>query len=60
MVGVEELSSDIGATSGGTSRMNVLKVNQQVGEELMLPNRRKRRHRLRKWRMHQKQVKPWC
>ena len=60
MVGAEGLSSAIGATSGGTNRMNVLKVNQQVEEEPMLPSRRRQRYRHRKWRMHQKPVKPWC
>ena len=48
MVGEEELSSAIGATSGGTSHMNVLKENLQVGEELMLPKQRKRKHHPRR------------
>ena len=60
MVGAEELSSAIGAKSGGTNRMNVLKVNQQVGEEHTLLNLKKQRHNHRKWRMHQKLVRPWC
>ena len=60
MVGAEELSSARGATSGGTNRMNVLKANQQVEEALMSLNRRKQKHLHRKWKMHQRQEKPWC
>ena len=54
MVGAEERSSAIGAKSGGKNRMNVLKANQQVEEELMLLSLRKRKHLLRKWKIHRR------
>ena len=60
MVGAGELSSAIAVTNGDTSRMNVLKVNQQVGEELMLLSQRMLRRHPKKQRIHQKQAKPWC
>ena len=40
----ELLSSVIGAISGGTSLLNVLKVNKQEEEEHMLLRWRKQRH----------------
>lgn len=60
MVGAGELSSAIAATNGDTSRMNVLKVNQQAEEELMLLSQRMLKQHLRKQKMHQRQVKLWC
>ena len=44
----ELLSSVIGAISGGTSLMNILRVNQQEEEEHMLPRWRKQRHHPKK------------
>ena len=60
MVGAGGLSSAIAAKNWDTSRMTVLKVNQQVEEELMLLSQRMLRQHLKKQKMHQRHVKLWC
>eukprot|EP00253_Pinus_taeda_P029988 PITA_29988 len=52
-----ELSSAIVVTNWDTSRMTVLKVNQQEGEELMLLSWRMLRRHLKKQKTHRKQGK---
>ena len=60
LVGAGELSSAIVVTNWDTSRMTFLKVNQQVGEELMFLSLRMLRRHLKKQKTHRRQGKLWC